>query len=314
MAAWSNSCLGQVMSRTSRIPHPPGTRYVPIHVWACMRFGLAGAAIIGLLEFYDRAEPTGGLPVASRIDIVADLQGIVGKHVIDAALRELEQSGAIQRHVRTEPGNSNIKRTVTYGLDLPGLASLLATPGFGNSRNSQSRESPKLPKPGPKSGVPSNVCIEKEAAAPRAYARGTADAAASDHEAKRRHPRRTVNGIECWYASDDVPADAIEASANPEQIAAAVAAIKLQLNGAGRKTSPVPALVLAELERQQRERDAAVRLAQADAELRIRAKSEIDPMAQNKGLQLLAKTKGQQLFAATLRSKLPQTTTKEAAA
>ena len=109
-----------------------------------------------------------------------------------------------------------------------------------------------------------------EAAAPRAHARGTADAAASDPEAKRRHPRRTVNGIECWYASDDAPADAIEASANPEQIAAAVAAIKQQLNGAGKKTSPVPALVLAVLERHQRERETDERLAreQQDAKLK----------------------------------------------
>lgn len=113
-------------------------------------------------------------------------------------------------------------------------------------------------------------------------------------------------GIECWYPSEDQEADAIVAAHDSDAITAAVATIRQQLNGAGKRTSPVPALVLAELERQQRERDAAVRRAQEDTELRVRAISEIDPVAQ---------AKGQQLLPATLRARLSQTTiTKEAAA
>lgn len=101
---------------------------------------------------------------------------------------------------------------------------------------------------------------EGEAAAPRAPARGTAGAApaapAIGLDARRRHPNR-VSGIECWYPSEDQEADAIVAAHDSAAIQAAVSAIKQRPNGVGKKTSPVPALVLAEIECKQRNRETA---------------------------------------------------------
>ncbi len=76
-----------------------------------------------------------------------------------------------------------------------------------------------------------------------------ADAAAPVEEPKRRHPRRTRNGIECWYPSEDGPADTIEALFTRDQITAAVAAVKSRPNAKGKRSSPVPILVADELER-----------------------------------------------------------------
>lgn len=86
-----------------------------------------------------------------------------------------------------------------------------------------------------------------EVAAPRADSRGTADAAASLNKAKRRHPLRTQTGIECWYPWEDPDAASIEDSTPSEQIAAAVLTIRARQNSANKSTSPVPALVKAEL-------------------------------------------------------------------
>lgn len=254
---------------------------MPIYAWACTRFGLAGAAIIGLLEFYDRAKEVAGQPLASRARIIADLQGIVGKHVIDAALRDLKQAGAIQRHVKTEPGNNNLKNTVTYGLDLPGLSCILGIPDSGNSRNSRNRESPKLPEPGPESGVPTNNELEEAAAALRAHARGPAGATApaSARQDKRRRPR--PSGIVTWYDNEIPDAEAIEQQYTPDDIAAAVAALRT-IN-----KEPVPGSIQQRIEQQQRECDAAARRAQEEATLQQKVHSQLDPAAQAKGEQLL---------------------------
>lgn len=274
------------MSRTSRIPHPPGTRYVPIYAWACTRFGLAGAAIIGLLEFLDRAEELPEQPLASRARIIADLQGLIGRNAVDSALDALVKGKAITRHIEVQPGQNNIKRLVRYGLDLPGLGQLLGTPEIGNSRNSRNRESPEFPESGPKPGVPSYIKeLEGEAAAPRAHARGTDSAAAPTI---RKCRTRRQSGIVTWVPTDVQAAEVIEQQYAPDDIAAAVAAL--------RKISkqPVPGLILQQLEQQQHEHDTAVRLTQEDAELRALATSQIDPVAQ---------AKGQQLLSATLRKK-----------
>lgn len=273
------------MSRTSRIPHPPGTRYVPIYAWACTRFGLAGAAIIGLLEFLDRAEELPEQPLASRARIIADLQGLVGRNSVDSALDALVKSKAITRHIEVQPGENNIRRLVRYGLDLPGLGQLLGTPEIGNSRNSRNRESPEFPESGPKPGVPSIKELEVEVAAPRACARGADSAAPSI--GKRRTRRQS--GIITWIPADVQAAEELEKQYGPNDISAAVVALR-KLN-----KQPVPGLVLQQIEQQQHERDTAVRLSREDAELRVRAASEIDPVAQ---------AKGQQLLPATLRKKL----------
>ncbi len=148
------------MSRTSRIPHPPGSRYVALYQWAVRRFGVGGAAVIGLLDFLDRAKLEPNQPLASRARIIFELEGIVGKHVVDRALHTLLTVGAIRRCEQTTMGSTNWETRVEYALDIHGLAQLLATPyseSSGNSRNRESRQLPKTePEPGPPPGVPLN--------------------------------------------------------------------------------------------------------------------------------------------------------------
>lgn len=149
-------------------------------------------------------------------------------------------------------------------------------------------------------------CNCNEEAASRA-ACGSADAAASIIKEKRRHPLRTQAGIECWYPSEDSEAAAIEDSTPPEQIAAAVLTIRARQNSANKPTSPVPALVKAELERQHREHLVAEQQA-ATAHRVAAADTPIDPAAQAKGALKLSPT-----FQAQLAQKLtPKTTHQEA--
>jgi hypothetical protein len=232
-----------------------------------------------------------------------------GRDAIRARLGELQRVGAIRIEAKREDEDGN---TLPRG-QISGRRWVLASPArwaieapLSVKGKIQLSENPIVGE-SPSKVLQGSKVLQEEAAAPRAHARGTDSAAASKgSNAKRQHPDRSRLGIECWYPSEDQEADAIVAAHDSDAITAAVTIIRQQLNGAGKRTSPVPALVLAELERQQRERDAAVRRAQEDAELRVRAISEIDPAAQ---------AKGQQLLPATLRARLPKTTTtKEAAA
>lgn len=283
--------------RSSRISHPPGSRFVAVHVWAVQRFGLAGAAILGELDFLDRAQEEPNQPLASRARIIADLEGVVGRNAIDAALLSLEAAGAISRHVLTRPGERNIERRVSYGLNLDGLANLLGSPQTGSSRSSLNREFPEVPKsgpkPGPEPGTPTYISIkEKEAAALHANS-GSAAASNSSFEEKRKHPRRTANGIECWYPAEDEQADAIESTYFDEHIAAAVKTIKSKNNKAGKPTSPIPVLVADVLEKQERERQAQERLAVAEASNRAKSETVLkDPNALAIGTQILQKIRG----------------------
>lgn len=270
------------MSRTSRIPHPPGSRFVSLYHWAVRRFGIGGAAVLGLLDFLDRAHDAPEQPLASRARIIADLEGIVGRNGVDRALQDLVAAGVIHRNEETAMGRRNWETRVEYSLNITGLRQLLATPENGSYGDSRNRELPGLPEsgtdPGPIRGVPyKDIEVEEDVykeAAPRAGARGSDGAAAADlaTEQKRKHPRRTANKIECWYPSEDGPADGIEAHFPQEQIAAAVAVVRARSNSRGNRTSPVPALVAEELERVRRatenaERSAAVR-AKREAEER----------------------------------------------
>src|SRR5664279_1573961 len=200
---------GRKMSRTSRIPHPPGSRFVPLYSWAVRLFGLAGASIIGYLEFIDRAHELENQPLASRVRIRADLEGIIGKHLIDGALRNLVAHRILKRHEDTTMGTKNLVTRVEYGLDLDGLQYLLGTPNFGSSGKSQKREQWELPEPAPilepESGLPCKQKeVKKEAAAPRASARDTADAAAEcgKQNRRRRGDEDIIRGVEIWTQSD----------------------------------------------------------------------------------------------------------------
>ncbi|MDO8293428.1 MAG: hypothetical protein Q7T29_11280 [Gallionella sp.] len=70
-----------------------------IHVWAVERFGLAGAAIIGLLDFFDRAQSVPEQPLASSARIIADLEGIVGRDSVLQALKTLQKADVLHRAV-----------------------------------------------------------------------------------------------------------------------------------------------------------------------------------------------------------------------
>lgn len=227
-----------------------------------------------------------------------------GRDALRSRLHELEEVGAIRiEPIRVEGGRVAGKRWILVAPDRWAIEAPLQDDST-EERVFRFSADPIIENPATKVLQGSKV-LQEEAAAPRANARGTDSAAASSKgsNAKRQHPDRSRLGIECWYPGEDLEADAIVAVHDSDAITAAVAAIKQRLNGAGNNTSPVPALVLAELKRQQRKRDAAV-----SPELRLgaSANSKIDPTAQNVGLQLLS---------ATLRAKHHQTTnTKEAAA
>lgn len=127
----------------------------------------------------------------------------------------------------------------------------------------------------------------KEAAAPRAPARGPADAAAAPGTGKKRINRSS--GIVVWLP-DDSPEDAekIEQQHDAATITAAVAAVK----ATGKH--PVPGLVLAEIEHQQErrateERSAAAEAARQAGQARLNAQpSTSDLAALERGKRLLS--------------------------
>lgn len=283
------------MSRTSRIPHPPGSRFVSLYHWAVRRFGIGGAAVLGLLDFLDRAHDAPEQPLASRARIIADLEGIVGRNGVDRALQDLVAAGVIHRNEETTMGRRNWETRVEYSLNISGLRQLLVTPDFGSYGDSRNREPPGLPESvpdrGPIQGVPYKDIKEdvyKEAAAPRAGARGPAVAADPVIEQKRKHPRRTANRIECWYPSEDGPADGIEAHFPPEQIVAAVGVVQARINSRGNRTSPVPALVAEELERVRRATENAERSAAARAKREAEERSLPPPEVQKQRIAAIA--------------------------
>lgn len=273
------------MSRTSRIPHPPGSRFVSLYHWAVRRFGIGGAAVLGLLDFLDRAHDEAGTPLASRARIVAELEGIVGKHVVDRALKNLVVAGAVRQHKETTMGDKNWETRVDYSLDILGLRELLAPPEDDNSGNSRNRESREFPIPDPEPGVPTNKDLEVYAvAAPRAHARGPADAAATKAQVGKRR-RKRESGIVTWDAADIADAEKIERTHPANLIQAAVAALLAV------SKQPVPGLVAWEIERQQRLRAAKERGAAAEAKLQMRLQadpSKSDLAAVERGCNLLA--------------------------
>ncbi|MCK9200928.1 MAG: hypothetical protein M0P59_03405 [Gallionella sp.] len=94
--------------------------------------------------------------------------------------------------------------------------------------------------------------------------------------------------MECWYPTEDPEARAIVATHNQESIQSAVAAIKLRPNSAGKKTSPVPALVKAELDHMSQ-----VAIAQQEAQYlaEVTSKVKLNPAAQAVGEQILDKAR-----------------------
>ena len=234
--------------------------------------------------------------------------GPEGRDAVRARLRELERVGAIRiEEQRRDNGTISGKAWIMITPDRWAVESPLSSAKKYKEikLNSDIPTSAYSDFGDPDAKVLQEAkVLQKEAAAPRAPARGTADAAASIIETKRRHPLRTPNGIECWYSAEDASADAIETSAAPEQIAAAVAAIRARPNSAGKPTSPVPPLVKTELERQHREHLAAEQQAATAKRIAAADTLVVDPIAQANGAQKLSPT---------IRAMLAQKTTHQEA-
>lgn len=120
------------MRRSSRIVRKPGSRYLSIFARDVERFGLAAAAVIALLDFFDRCEDVSGLPTATRERIIADLQGVVGKHTIDTAITTLLTLGVVQKNEKVSKEERNYVRSVKYSLDASALSILLGAPETGS--------------------------------------------------------------------------------------------------------------------------------------------------------------------------------------
>lgn len=113
------------MSRVSRIRHPAGSRFVILYEWVVRAVGRDGAAVIGLLEFLDRAQAEPGQRLASRARIIADLEGIASRQKIDSALTLLVELGWVRRHDCKEIRN-NIRSWHEYSLSA-GAINLMTT-------------------------------------------------------------------------------------------------------------------------------------------------------------------------------------------
>jgi len=243
------------MSRVSRIQHQPGSRFIALHAWAVREFGVAGAAVIGLLDFLDRAHEKANQPTASRQRVVAELEFIVGRDQVDRALRTLVEVGAINVHKKTTAGAKNLVTRVEYSINSGTLNKIITgTPEIRSPGDSCPQEPPGQLDPVLNPGVAYTKKEKEEEAAARAQARG---AAAAKNNKKRRS---TASGIVTWTPDDERAAAELEQQGRPDELAAAVATV----TATGR--DPVPGLVARAIERQQRARHDAARRAALDAE------------------------------------------------
>jgi len=204
------------------------------------RFGFAAAAVIGLLEFLDRAQPRPSMPLASRARIVAELEGVVGKNAVDQALKTLVDAGVIRKIKSVTPGQKNLTVSVEYALCPESLSPF--------SRDSRNRESREVPISGPESGTPSINKIEEEKEAEVHAAAAAPQQINPPATGKRR--RRRESGIVTWIPDDEVAAERLESNSSPDDLARAVQSVMCY------GKDPVPGLVSRELERLLRRREA----------------------------------------------------------
>lgn len=131
------------MGRDSRIPHPEHN-WVKGHRWVAREFGRAVAFVLGEIEFLDRAQPEAGRRVATRAQLVAALEGFIGRDAVDEAIRILaEELGWIRVHEVCRQG-TNLTSHHEFSLDADAIEKWLV--GRGLSRFPENR------KPGSESG------------------------------------------------------------------------------------------------------------------------------------------------------------------
>ena len=100
--------------RDSRIEHPRGGSYIQVHRWAVKAIGKSAATILGQFDFLDRADQK----LVSRARIIADLEGFVGKNVIDADLKLLEKMKWITCHEKRLMGPRNLQISLEFSLNV----------------------------------------------------------------------------------------------------------------------------------------------------------------------------------------------------
>lgn len=122
-------------ARTSRIEHPTGGVFIQLHCWAVRAFGRDAAAVLGALDFLDRAQDQSGRSVASRTRLLADLEGVVSRYALDRALGELVELGFVVKSEREEFRRKNLTRLHEYALCPERINEFLRgqTPGVPNS-------------------------------------------------------------------------------------------------------------------------------------------------------------------------------------
>lgn len=286
------------MARTSRILFPAGTRYVPIYEPFVKRFGFHAAAILGLLEFLDRAQELPMQPLASRARLIADLEGILGKGSVDVGLRRLLDASVVEKHSDTTWGKRNWETRVYYCLNTGALNAILGTTKTGSLRGCQERHAREVPIPAPisdpeaepKSAATSSVKKEKEGAAAAWHALDAASTRSQVSLPAKIRERRP-SGIVTWIQDDVANALQLEAAYAADTIQVAVGS----LERSGKQ--PVPGLVLQEIERMQAEcqRKAQLVAEQAVVEAEQRRKEAISKERLLNARRLLQQLSEQQL-------------------
>lgn len=262
------------MSRTSRIERPPGSRFLAIFSDDIFLFGLQGAAVIALLDFFDRAHGVGGQPTASRARILADLQGFIGRNSVDVALTQLLKLGVIKKHVGVEMGEKNYTRNIFYSINSPALSAILqGNPETGSSGDSLFRELRGLPVSVPEQGVPS-ICVKEERSS-----------SSSEEKILSAGGRKAFNlgpaGLHIWTPADRLAADQLIAEHGLDAVASTVNQMD---------TEPLPGRVRHKLEQLARaQRAAAKQASAAKPPTKPKAHLDIDPVARASGEALLAK-------------------------
>jgi hypothetical protein len=285
------------MARTSRILFPAGTRYVPIYEPFVKRFGFHAAAILGLLDFLDRAQELPMQPLASRARLIADLEGILGKGSVDVGLRRLLDASVVEKHSDTTWGKRNWETRVYYCLNTGALNAILGTTKIGGLRGCQERHAREVPisapisdpEAEPKSAAASSVKKEKEGAA--AWHALDAASTRSQVSLPAKIRERRPSGIVTWIQDDVANALQLEAAYAADTIQVAVGS----LERSGKQ--PVPGLVLQEIERIQAEsqRKAQLVAEQAVVEAEQRRKEAISKERLLNARRLLQQLSEQQL-------------------
>lgn len=211
-------------------------------MWAVKHVEFAAAAILGLLDFLDRRHERPGELLAPRQRIVSDLQGIVGRNSIDAALSKLVQLQWIKQHEITATTGNNIATTHWYSLCPETIAQHLRGHGIAGVPKSGCRSSPP--------GAPdreSHLLQEEDGSS----------ASLGDKKTKMWTVR--PSGIETWTPNDQILAERLETETAADDLAVAITSLR------DAKKAPYPSLVAREIKKQQGRRDSAARTREREA-------------------------------------------------